>query len=187
MTKRLLGVIQKVLKEDNSFIVELVLNDIKKIKKKSTVSIGYSLSFCSDYRLINYTLIKNKYAKLMLDIGKDELDEKFRDMGVFIDEDCITFKYKKGYFVSDLLGCNVIDAKDRKQIGTIIDVYVLPANDVWIIETEKGELPVPFIDEVIKKVDIKNKKVEINLIDGLMELCDAKKENKKVERDIIED
>jgi len=58
----------------------------------------------------------------------------------------------------------------------IKDVLNLPANDVWLVETEKGELPLPYIKDVVKRVDIENKRIEINLIDGLTDLIKNEKE-----------
>jgi 16S rRNA processing protein RimM len=46
----------------------------------------------------------------------------------------------------------------------------LPANDVWLMKYNNMEIPIPVIDDVIKKVDIKNKEIYVELIDGLMEL-----------------
>ena len=56
------------------------------------------------------------------------------------------------------------------------DVYILPGNDVWIVETEKGELPIPFVDKVVKIVDLENQRIEIELIDGLEELIERDKD-----------
>ena len=46
----------------------------------------------------------------------------------------------------------------------------LPANDVWVMRTDKAEIPLPVIDDVIKSVDIEKKEIRIELMDGLMDL-----------------
>jgi ribosomal 30S subunit maturation factor RimM len=35
------------------------------------------------------------------------------------------------------------------------------------MEFENGELPLPVIDDVVKKVDIENRNIYVNMIDGL--------------------
>ena len=47
----------------------------------------------------------------------------------------------------------------------------MPANDVWVVKTAQGDVPLPVIDDVIKKVDIAKKQIEVFLIEGLMELA----------------
>ncbi|BCD68602.1 ribosome maturation factor RimM [Nitratiruptor sp. YY09-18] len=70
------------------------------------------------------------------------------------------------YFWFDILGCNLYE--NGELLGSIKDIQRLPAADYLIIDTDKAlieeGLPksfmVPFIDEYIKDVDIKSKKIE---------------------------
>lgn len=42
------------------------------------------------------------------------------------------------------------------------------ANDVWVVNRKgQDDLLLPVIDDVIKKVDLKNQKVTIELMEGL--------------------
>jgi hypothetical protein len=67
--------------------------------------------------------------------------------------------------------------KDGRKV-TISDVSILPGNDVWFVSTESGEMPVPVINDVIKKVEISEKCVYIKLLDGLIDLITSKKDEK---------
>jgi ribosomal 30S subunit maturation factor RimM len=44
-----------------------------------------------------------------------------------------------------------------------------------LVVDEDGELPLPVIDEVIKKIDYKKGVVEVELLDGLLEIKNDKK------------
>lgn len=71
------------------------------------------------------------------------------------------------YYIADLIGCTVFDVGGNT-IGTLADVFSTGSNDVYDIKRkEKKNLYVPIIDGVIEDVDIENKKITINIPDGL--------------------
>ena len=62
-----------------------------------------------------------------------------------------------------------------EKIGTVMEWWTMPANDVYLIRTETGELPIPVIDDVVKSVDFRKKRIHIVMIDGLRDI-EQKKE-----------
>jgi len=76
------------------------------------------------------------------------------------------------YFIVDLIGCEVYDANDSAlYYGKLSDVSQPGANDVWHIKMNDGrEVLIPVIDDVVKRVDTKSRRVEIVMLDGLLEL-----------------
>ena len=68
----------------------------------------------------------------------------------------------------DILGWDIIDSLGEK-VGTLINIMWLPNNDVYIIKNGDKEYLIPVIEEIIKKVDYDKKKININLIDGLID------------------
>lgn len=70
------------------------------------------------------------------------------------------------YHVIDLTGVEVYTTTGEL-LGTLIEVLKYPANDIWIVEGDRGRLMLPAIRDVIKKVDIPGKRVEVELLDGL--------------------
>ena len=73
------------------------------------------------------------------------------------------------YFIAELLGCGVFDARDPDlRCGTLCDVSQTRANDVWHIDTGGGrEILIPFIDDVVKDVNIEAGRIEIIMPAGL--------------------
>ena len=77
--------------------------------------------------------------------------------------------------VSDITGCEVIDEAGQK-IGVLIDVLPSKANDVWVIRTDtvkSGELLLPALKDVVKKVDIAAKKITVSIPAGLKEVFEG--------------
>ncbi|MCH5265680.1 MAG: 16S rRNA processing protein RimM [Lachnospiraceae bacterium] len=73
------------------------------------------------------------------------------------------------YYLCDVIGAQV-ETEEGQPIGTVTDVMETGANNVFVIETEKGEeVLFPVIPDCIKKVDVKEKRVVAHIMKGLME------------------
>lgn len=74
------------------------------------------------------------------------------------------------YYIADLIGCEVFDVNNR-HLGKISDVFNTGANDIYAVSApQKKDLLIPVLKETVINVDILNKKVTVNLIDGLEDL-----------------
>lgn len=80
-------------------------------------------------------------------------------------------KIEKGrYFITDLLGCKVIDFNNESiEYGIINDVFKTGANDVWSINKSGKDYLIPVIPDVVKNVDIENGIIKINAIKGIFD------------------
>ena len=71
------------------------------------------------------------------------------------------------FYIADLIGLEVYK-DDGKLLGTLDDVFNTKSNSVYVIRTIKGELKyLPGIPDVIKNIDLDNKKITVTLIPGL--------------------
>jgi 16S rRNA processing protein RimM len=57
----------------------------------------------------------------------------------------------------------------RGAIGTVVDVIVTGANDVWVVDGPFGEVLLPVIPQVIGEVDELAMTAEVTLLPGLIE------------------
>jgi 16S rRNA processing protein RimM len=71
------------------------------------------------------------------------------------------------HYVFDVVGSSVI-GKGGRQVGIVEDVLRMPANDVLVLKTDKGEALVPATKNVVKQIDVKNKVVVIEELEGLL-------------------
>ena len=65
------------------------------------------------------------------------------------------------YYIFDLEGMEVFDLDDNK-IGILKEVLENPANDIYSVETAKGELLVPALKVFIKDIDVSKKIMHID-------------------------
>lgn len=103
--------------------------------------------------------------------GVDTIDqaEKLRGKYVYIDEKNLDKLDEDSYYIKDLLGLDVIDIKTNSLFGKLEYVYNTGANDVYEITTlDNKKVYLPAIKQVIKKVDINNKKIYVEIMEGLI-------------------
>jgi len=75
--------------------------------------------------------------------------------------------YEKGrYYLHDIIGLDVVEA-DGTLLGTLADVLATGANDVFVVRGERGELLLPVVEDVITDVDLRGKRIVVNLVPGL--------------------
>ncbi len=99
--------------------------------------------------------------------GIDSIEsvERLRGKIVFIDRDDCELP-EGSYFISDIVGCDVLDFNTDEQYGIVSEVSQTGANDVWHIKKDGNEYYIPNVPEFVKKVDINRKKVYITPLKG---------------------
>lgn len=72
------------------------------------------------------------------------------------------------YYFYEIIGCTVLTTVGE-QLGKVTEVLTPGANDVWVVKTsENQEVYIPYIDQVVKEVNVKEKVITIELMDGLL-------------------
>lgn len=72
------------------------------------------------------------------------------------------------YYIVDLLGSGVYTDEDVL-LGKLEDIYNTGSNDIYVVKDELGkQVLLPAISDVIKNIDIKNKKITVHIVPGLM-------------------
>ena len=74
------------------------------------------------------------------------------------------------YFVSDLIGCEVWEAGASTALGSVRDVEFPGGAPLLAIDTDDGEVLVPLAAEFCVHIDVKAKRIEVTLPEGLRDL-----------------
>ncbi|MFD4815258.1 ribosome maturation factor RimM [Peribacillus butanolivorans] len=73
------------------------------------------------------------------------------------------------FYFHEIIGCSVF-TDEGVGIGEIIEVLTPGANDVWVIKKAGSkDILIPYIDQIVKEVDISAKKVIITPMEGLLD------------------
>lgn len=101
------------------------------------------------------------------EINSPEEALKFKGFEVKAIKD-YSFLPKDSYYYVDLIGCKIVDEK-KKELGVVKSVERFPAQVTLLVKRKNGgDFFVPFVETFIKKVDIADKIIEINVIEGLL-------------------
>ncbi|MGF0103970.1 ribosome maturation factor RimM [Ligilactobacillus ruminis] len=95
------------------------------------------------------------------------LIEGFKGFDIKISEDQQQDLEDGSYYYHQIIGLDAVTL-DGEKIGKISEILAPGANDVWVVKRKgKKELLLPVIDDVIKKVDLEQGLVVVDLLEGL--------------------
>jgi 16S rRNA processing protein RimM len=113
---------------------------------------------------------KHKNFDLLTFEGFENINdvEKFRDGIIKVPESQLGNLEEDEYYYHEIIGCQVSTA-EGEEIGKVTEILSPGANDVWVIKSKAGkEILIPYIEDVVKKVDVKDKVIIIEPMEGLL-------------------
>lgn len=102
--------------------------------------------------LNNINLVE-PFKEGLLKVSKDQLAEDELD--------------ENEYYHFEIKDCEVYSEKGDL-IGVVSDILETGANDVWEIKSKGKKHYIPYIADVVKEIDIDNKKIIIHVMEGLL-------------------
>ena len=115
---------------------------------------------------VNY----NKHTVILKLKGIDTIEqaEEYRNCYIKIDREKEEKLPEGVYYIVDILGLDVY-TDDGKLLGKVDDIYNTGSNDIYVVKDELGkQILLPGIEEVLKQVDLENKKIIVHIINGLI-------------------
>lgn len=102
---------------------------------------------------------ENKYAYIKTaEILDRNFAEKLRNKSIFVEKDSLSYNNSSEFLISDLENCEILD-ENNKLIGFIESVEKYGSADIINIKKAGAIKSFPFLNAVIKEIDIKNKKI----------------------------
>ena len=116
--------------------------------------------------LINSYSSHKNYDMITLE-GINNINDvlKYKGQYVYINKEDLSLTDNM-YLDTDLIDCKVYD--NGQYVGIITDIMKAPLYNILVIMNNNKKILVPNIDQFIKHIDLKQKKVTINSIKGLI-------------------
>ena len=136
----------------------------KRFEKLSSILIDFK------GELKKYDIEKVRYQNeiILLKLkGVDDIDEaqKLKGYYIKIPRNDAKETEENEFFIADLIGCEVYE---NDFIGIIDDVFTAGASDVYVIKRKgKKDLLLPAIESNIKKIDVENRRIDVEIPRGL--------------------
>ena len=71
------------------------------------------------------------------------------------------------HYLRDIIGSCVID-ENQQSLGTVIDVLIMPAQNIIVVETEGNEILIPYVDAHIVLFEKKKNNLIVKDVAGLI-------------------
>ncbi len=140
------------------------VDNLSKTLKKIYIDENLKQGFKSSCRV-------QKGMILMKLTGIDTVEkaEELRDKYIYISDEDLDTLEEDSYYIKDLIGSDIIDITNNEVFGKLDYIFNTGANDVYeITTTQNTKVYLPAIKQVIKKVDVKAKKIYVEIMEGLI-------------------
>lgn len=139
------------------------------IKKLKTVYV----KLASDYIKLEISNVRfNKTFALIKFQGINQINDLIPYKGclLFVEKTFIRENLdEEEFLIDELTGLDVVDLNNKK-VGVVVGVSNNGANDLIAVKSKSQKISlIPFVKELVPKVDIKGKKITVNNIEGLIE------------------
>lgn len=107
-------------------------------------------------------LLKFKHLNSINDV------EKYKGCALLVSGEDLEELEENEFYYFEIIGCTV-KSTEGEEIGKITEILETGANDVWVVKrpNQKDAL-IPYIEDVVKFVDIDAKEVIIEVLEGLL-------------------
>jgi len=119
-----------------------------------------------EYKIQSVKLQKSMFLVKLEGVDYIEQGELLKNKIIYAMEDELPPLPEGVYYIKDIMGLKVFE--NGKQIGEIYDWIETGRNNVYVIKVPNAkDILIPNIDSVVKKVDIENGIMEVELMEGL--------------------
>ena len=142
-------------------------DDIRRFDKLKTVYVE------KNGNQTEYEIEQVKYHKDMVlikfkGIDKIEQAELLRNSYLTISRDSVEELEEGRYYIVDLLESEVY-TDEQILLGILKDIFNTGSNDIYVVKDKQGkQILLPSIPDVIKEIDVENKKIIVHLLPGLI-------------------
>lgn len=105
-----------------------------------------------------------------MDIDSPEAAESLRGLEVQVPIEQRERLPAGNYFVSDLVGCEVWETGASSALGSVRDVEFTGGAPLLAVDTSEGEVLIPLAAEFCVHIDVKAKRIDVSLPEGLRDL-----------------
>lgn len=122
------------------------------------------------YRELKLEEVKFSKNLVLLKVeGIDSIEEALKLKNLYLYAKREDIKLEEGaYFIVDLIGLEVY-TEEGELLGILKEVLQPGANDVYVVENkENKQILLPVIPDVVKQINIAEKKVIVHLLNGLI-------------------
>ena len=169
-----LGILSRTHGVDGSIVLSDTTGLRATLAAGSTVFVGFTRDFAEPMVLADYQQSQNRTILRFIGVDNPEAATTLLEKAVYVNADDVGVDDTHRHAVGDIEGSEAFDEQGAL-VGTVSEVWLLPAQDVWVITTPEGStIPLPVLDHTVLSVDIANHKITVRIPDGLIDIDKAR-------------
>ncbi len=142
-------------------------DDITRFERLKTIFIEHKKELL-EFEIESVRYQKKQVLLKLKGIDTIEEAEKYREDYLKINRNKEEKLPEDTYYIVDLIGLDIY-TEDGELLGKLDDVFSTGSNDVYVVKNGEGkQILLPAISDVIKNIDLEQKKIVVNLIEGLL-------------------
>ena len=142
-------------------------DDITRFERLKTIFIEHKKELL-EFEIESVRYQKKQVLLKLKGIDTIEEAEKYREDYLKINRNKEEKLPEDTYYIVDLIGLDIY-TEDGELLGKLDDVFSTGSNDVYVVKNSEGkQILLPAISDVIKNIDLEQKKIVVNLIEGLL-------------------
>lgn len=142
-------------------------DDITRFERLKTIFIEHKKELL-EFEIESVRYQKKQVILKLKGIDTIEEAEKYREDYLKINRNKEEKLPEDTYYIVDLIGLDIY-TEDGELLGKLDDVFSTGSNDVYVVKNGEGkQILLPAISDVIKNIDLEQKKIVVNLIEGLL-------------------
>ncbi|MCX7822934.1 MAG: ribosome maturation factor RimM [Syntrophobacterales bacterium] len=102
------------------------------------------------------------------EIRRRDEAEKLVGFELFLPEELLPPREEGEFFYYQLIGLEV-RTRGGERVGVLEAIFETPAHDVYVVRSGDSEILVPAVEEIVLEVNVENRYMIIELLDGLRE------------------
>ena len=142
-------------------------DDITRFERLKTIFIEHKKELL-EFEIESVRYQKKQVLLKLKGIDTIEEAEKYREDYLKINRNKEEKLPEDTYYIVDLIGLDIY-TDNGELLGKLDDIFSTGSNDVYVVKNSEGkQILLPAISDVIKNIDLEQKKIVVNLIEGLL-------------------
>lgn len=142
-------------------------DDITRFERLKTILVDHKKELL-EFEIESVRYQKKQVLLKLKGIDTIEEAEKYREDYLKINRNKEEKLPEDTYYIVDLIGLDVY-TENGELLGKLDDIFSTGSNDVYVVKNSEGkQILLPAISDVIKNIDLEQKKIVVNLIEGLL-------------------
>ena len=142
-------------------------DDITRFERLKTILVDHKKELL-EFEIESVRYQKKQVLLKLKGIDTIEEAEKYREEYLKINRNKEEKLPEDTYYIIDLIGLDIY-TEGGELLGKLDDIFSTGSNDVYVVKNSEGkQILLPAISDVIKNIDLEQKKIVVNLIEGLL-------------------